>query len=79
MREMDRAARLLAVGMCISAMAGGKYNGLGMRMPRGKPQRGRLVGCYVCGATWGTLYKDGDQRICGECRKKREAEKNGKS
>lgn len=79
MREMDRAARLLAVGMCISAMAGGKYNGLGMRMPRGKPQRGRLVGCYVCGATWGTLYKYGDQRICGECRKKREAEKNGKS
>lgn len=79
MREMDRAARLLAVGMCISAMAGGEYSGLGMRIPRGKPQRGHLVGCHICGATRGTLYKDGDQRICGECRKKKEDGLNGQN
>lgn len=77
MREMDKAARLLAVGMCISAMAGGEHSGLGMRIPKGKPQRGNLVGCHICGATWGTLYKDGDQRICGDCRKKKEVENRG--
>ena len=78
MNEMDKAMRLLTIGMGLSAMTGGEYSGTGMRLPRGKPQRGHLVGCHICGATWGTLYKDGDQRICGECRKKREAEKNGK-
>ena len=79
MNEMNRAMKLLAISMGISAMAGGEDSGLGMRTPKGKPQRGRLVGCHVCGATWGTLYKDGDQRICGECRKKKEAEKSEQS
>lgn len=68
---------LLATGMVMGAMTGGKYSGLGMRMTRGKPQRGHLVGCHICGATRGTLYKDGNQRICGECRKKKESEVNG--
>ena len=77
MNEMDKAMRLLATGMVISALAGGAYSGLGMKMPREKPQRGCLIGCHVCGATWGTLYKDGDQRICRECRRKKEEGQNG--
>lgn len=68
---------LLATGMVMGAMTGGEYSGLGMRMTRGKPQRGHLVGCHICGATWGTLYKDGDKRICGECRKKKGVKENG--
>lgn len=77
MNEIDKAMRLLAIGMSISAMASGKYSGTSMRPLRGKPQRGHLVGCCVCGVTWGTLYKDGDQRICGECRRKKEEDQNG--
>lgn len=73
MDSQRKLMELLAIGMGVSAMAGGKYSDLGMRIPTGKPQRGHLVGCHVCGATWGTLYKDGDQRICGECRKKKGA------
>lgn len=72
MNKKDRLASLLATGMLVSAMTGGEYSGLGMRIPRGKPQRGYVVGCHVCGATLGTLYKDGDERICGKCRKERE-------
>ena len=77
MSEMDKAMRLLTTGIVISAMAGGEYSGTGMRLPRGKPQRGHMVGCHICGATWGTLYKDGDQRICRECRRKKEEGQNG--
>lgn len=78
MNQMDRAKRLLAMTISIGLSLGGPYIP-DLRIPRGKPQRGHLVGCHVCGATCGTLYKDGDQRICGECRKKREAEANGQS
>lgn len=81
MDEMDRAKRLLAMAMGIGLALGEPYTdlGLGTRIPRGKPQRGHLVGCHICGATWGTLYKDGDQRICGECRKKKEVGLNGQN
>lgn len=72
MDSRDKAKRLLAIGMGLSLAMGGPYSGLDMRVPRGKPHSGTLVGCHVCGATWGTLYKDGDQRICGQCRKKGE-------
>ncbi len=75
MNRRDRAASLMAVGMLMGAMAGGPYSDLGFKIPKGKPQRGQLVGCHVCGTTWVTLYKDGDKRICGKCRKEREGAK----
>jgi len=77
MDSKEKLMKLLAVSMGVGMMTGGEYSGLGIKMPRGKPQRGHLVGCHVCGATHGTLYKDGDQRICGECRKKKGAKGNG--
>ena len=72
MSDMETAKKLLAIGMGLSLAMGGPYSGLSMRIPGGKPRRGTLVGCHVCGETRRTLYKDGDQRICGQCRKKGE-------
>lgn len=72
MNSRDRAASLIATGMILGALAGGPYSDLGFKIPKGKPHRGRLVGCHVCGASHVTLYKDGDERICGKCRKERE-------
>lgn len=72
MDSRNRAERLLALSLSLGLAIGGPYSGLGMRIPKGKSRGGHLIGCHVCGATWKTLYKDGDQRICGECRKKGE-------
>lgn len=77
MNDTDTVKRLLAIGMGLGLAMGGPYSEFSMRIPKGKPQRGHLVGCHICGATRGTLYKDGDQRICGECRKKKEVENCG--
>lgn len=76
MDNRDAAKRVLAQLLGVSLALGGAYK-TEMRPPRGKWERGCLVGCHVCGKTWVTLYKDGNQRICGECRKKKEPEQNG--
>lgn len=77
MDSRDAVKRALAQVLGISLALGGPYRTSEMRPPRGKQKRGCLVGCHVCGKTWGTLYKDGDQKICGECRKKKESGQNG--
>ena len=71
MDSEDRAARLLATGMLLGAMCGGPYNDIGFKILKGKPRRGWLVGCHVCGASGVTLYKDGEERIGGKCRKEK--------
>lgn len=67
-----KAVSLMATAALMSTAIGGPYFDDMMRIPAGKPRRGTLVGCHVCRASNVTLYKDGDLRICGECRKKRE-------
>lgn len=37
---------------------------------------GTLVGCHICHNARVTLYKDGDERICAKCKKKREENRN---
>ncbi len=72
MNSRDRAASLMAVGALVGEMAGGPYSGLEFNLPKGKHRYGTVVRCHVCGASRVTLYKDGDQRICGKCRKEKE-------
>lgn len=72
MNSKNGVASLIATGMLLGALTGKPYSDLGFKIPAGKSQRGRLVGCHVCGASHVTLYKDGEKRICGKCRKERD-------
>lgn len=70
MSQIDHAKRMLALTMGLGLALSGPYNDFNVKIPRGKVRRGYVVGCHICGATSVTLYKDGDRKICGECRTK---------
>lgn len=57
----------------VHAATGGAYDFAMREIMKGSKtkKRGNLIACHVCGRSWVTLYKDGDKRICAEC--KREA------
>lgn len=50
----------------------GTYYRLGSNIANGNFHE--KVGCYICGITKVTLYKDGDKRICRKCRQKKQSE-----
>lgn len=67
---MKNATDLILAPMLMSAMTEGAaaYTMQQIRISHSKPRRGCVVGCRVCGAFNVTLYKDGEDRICGRCR-----------
>lgn len=71
MTGQDHVKRMLALTMGIGLAMCGPYYDCAIKVPRSKSRRGYVVGCHICGASGVTLYKDGDQRICGECRAKK--------
>lgn len=73
----NRIASILARQMTLPLAIHDRYgySDIGFSIPKGKSYRGTVIGCHVCGATWKTLYKDGDQRICVDCKKKIKEEK----
>lgn len=66
-------AGLLAVSMAVSAMCGEPFSDMVFRLPKSKGRPGTLVRCRVCGGG-GTLYNDGDGKICAKCRAKVDGE-----
>lgn len=67
---MKNATNLILAPMLMSAMTEGAaaYTMQQIMISHGKPSRGHVVGCRVCGASNVSLYKDGGDRICGRCR-----------
>lgn len=68
----------LASLLSLTTLIATQYNGLmgDLHFTSLQKRSGTLLGCHVCYDSRVTLYKDGDERICAKCRKKREDERN---
>lgn len=62
--------RMVLAPSVVAALNGTPYQSMASIDGQWKPIKGKIIGCRVCGLTQTTLYKDGDDRICGKCRKK---------
>ena len=62
--------RSMAVAQLVSALSSLEpYDTSMIQLPKHRKKiYGYSVGCYICGKNHVTLYKDGDKRICKECR-----------
>jgi len=45
----------------------GPYSRMPVHIPKGKPQRGEVIGCAVCGKTRVTLLAREGERFCKKC------------